>query len=175
MQRKEMDKPRWEMTPQDIVLMTVEGLAFIAQVVLCLFFYNSMGLDWLLVLGWAMLAAALVLGWRARVAFETHGQPRERKDWLHTTVVVNSGIYALVRHPMYLSFILVALALVLLCQHWLNALLGLLLAGLLYNDMRREERGNVDKFGDAYLDYMKQVPRANLVVGIIRLVRKKEL
>jgi protein-S-isoprenylcysteine O-methyltransferase Ste14 len=156
-----------------MALMVVEGLAFVAQIVLCAFLYNTLGQRWLLVIGWALLGMAMILGWRARVAFQTSGQPRDRRDWLGTTVVVDSGIYALVRHPMYLSFILVSLALVLLCQHWLNALLGLLLIGLLYNDMRREERNNIRKFGDEYLDYMQRVPRANLLAGAVRLLRKR--
>lgn len=34
--------------------------------------------------------------------------------------------------------------------------------------MMEEEKRNLEKFGDAYRDYMKRVPRVNLVVGIIR-------
>ena len=167
------DSLRWKPTPKEMALMVVEGLAFVAQVVLCIAFYNTLGQRWLLVLGWVLFGMAMILGWRARVAFQTSGQPRDRRDWLRTTVVVDSGIYAVVRHPMYLSFMLVSLALVLLCQHWLNALLGLLVIGLLYNDMAREEVRCVEKFGDEYLDYMKRVPRANLLAGAVRLLAKR--
>jgi protein-S-isoprenylcysteine O-methyltransferase Ste14 len=151
--------------------MSVEALSFVAQIVLCFFFYNSLGLKWLLYLGWAILAVAIILGWRARVAFEMKGESGDKKDWLHTTVVVDSGVYAVVRHPMYLSFILMSLALVLISQHWLNVVFGVILMGLIYNDMRREERDNIKKFGDDYLEYMEKVPRMNLVLGGIRLMR----
>ncbi|OFV67902.1 MAG: hypothetical protein SCAL_001277 [Candidatus Syntrophoarchaeum caldarius] len=39
--------------------------------------------------------------------------------------------------------------------------------------MIEEERGNIEKFGDAYRDYMKRVPRINLIAGIIRQIHSK--
>jgi protein-S-isoprenylcysteine O-methyltransferase Ste14 len=172
MENKGSGGRRWKPTPKELVLMSIETLAFVAQVVLCVFFYNFLALNWLLYLGWAMFAAAMVLGWRARVAFATRGQARAGESWLHTRMVVATGVYAVVRHPMYLSFLSTSLTLVLLSQHWLNAVLGAVVIGLLYNDMRREERSNLARFGDAYRDYMEQVPRMNFVAGVIRLVRR---
>lgn len=159
-------------TPKETVIMFVEGLAFLAQLVLCILFYNYLALSWLCYLGWALLGVAMILGWRARVAFETKGEAPEGEGWLHTTAVVDSGIYGLVRHPMYLSFMLISLALVLLSQHWLNALLGALLVGLIYSDMDREEKSSLAKFGDAYREYMERVPRVNLVAGMVRRARR---
>ena len=42
--------------------------------------------------------------------------------------------------------------------------------GLLYNDMCREEKNNLERFGEDYQRYMKAVPRANPVAGAIRLL-----
>jgi protein-S-isoprenylcysteine O-methyltransferase Ste14 len=151
--------------------MSVETLSFVVQVVLCILFYNYLELDWLLYLGWAIFAVAMVLGWRARVAFQTKGEARAGESWLQTRTVVTGGVYAVVRHPMYLSFLLMSLTLVCLSQHWLNAVLGAILMGLLYNDMCREEKNSLEKFGDDYRNYMQQVPRINFVAGIIRLIR----
>jgi len=41
----------------------------------------------------------------------------EKTDKLNWGVVVDTGIYAIIRHPMYLSFILLILALIFICQH----------------------------------------------------------
>jgi protein-S-isoprenylcysteine O-methyltransferase Ste14 len=172
--KEDVNNRQWDLTPGEAILMVIEGLAFIAQIVLCAFFYNSLASQALLYLGWGLLAVAMVLGWRARVAFQTEGKAHS-KDWLRTTAVVDSGVYAVIRHPMYLSFMLMSLALVSLSQQWPSALLGALLTGLIYNDMRREEISNTAKFGDAYLNYMERVPRLNLVTGIIRLVRRKSM
>lgn len=154
--------------------MTIETLAGVGQIVLCVVFYNFLELDWLLSLGWAVFAVAMMLAWRARVALEAKGAAREGESWLHTKKVVATGIYGVVRHPMYLSFLLISLALVFISQHWLNGVLGVVLMGLLYNDMCREEESNLEKFGDDYLRYMRQVPRVNVVVGIVRLVRRRK-
>jgi protein-S-isoprenylcysteine O-methyltransferase Ste14 len=153
--------------------MSIEALAFVVQVVLCILFYNHLGLNWLLYLGWAIVVVAVVLGWSARVAFQTKGEARAGESWLHTRAVVTGGIYAVLRHPMYLSFLLISLALVCLSQHWLNAVLGAMLMGLLYNDMGREEKNSIEKFGDDYRNYLHQVPRMNFVVGMIRLIRRR--
>lgn len=154
--------------------MSIEGLSFVAQVVLSILFYNFLDLNWLLYLGWAVFAAAMVLGWRARVAFETKGAAREGESWLHTRTVVDTGIYAVVRHPMYLSFLLISLSLVFLSQHWLNTVLGAVVMGVLYSDMCREEKSSIERFGDDYRQYMEQVPRVNFVAGIIRLMRRRK-
>jgi protein-S-isoprenylcysteine O-methyltransferase Ste14 len=117
----------------------------------------------------------MVLGWRARVAFQEQGGSHKGESWLHTRTVVATGIYTLVRHPMYLSFLFMSLSLVLLSQHWLNAVLGATVMGLVYNDMCREEKSNLERFGDHYQRYMERVPRMNLVAGTIRLLKERRI
>jgi protein-S-isoprenylcysteine O-methyltransferase Ste14 len=173
MNEQNRDRPRWKPAPGDWILMSVEGICFLLQVVLCVRFYNYLGLRWLLYAGWATLGVAMVLGWRARAAFETEGESRKGESWLHTRRVVATGIYAVVRHPMYLSFLLMSLSLVLLSQHWLTAVLGAIVIALLYNDMRREEKNNLQWFGEEYQHYMEQVPRMNVVAGMARLLLSK--
>ena len=90
-------KLRWT----DFIGSSIAGALFIGQIVLCVLFYNWGGLDALLYLGWAILALGMVLGWRARVAFQGKGGAPDGESWLATTVVVDTGIYAVVRHPMY--------------------------------------------------------------------------
>jgi protein-S-isoprenylcysteine O-methyltransferase Ste14 len=83
-----------------------------------------------------------------------------------------SGIYAIVRHPQFLAGMLINLALTLITQHWLVALLGALSAGLTYMDALRADQDGTEKFGDEYRRYMQRVPRMNFVAGIIRLARR---
>jgi protein-S-isoprenylcysteine O-methyltransferase Ste14 len=87
--------------------------------------------------------------------------------------VVDSGIYAVVRHPMYLGLILVLLATILISQHWLTALFSVPWILLLCNAVRGEDKRNSEKFGDDYKRYMQSVPRMNLPVGLIRLLLRK--
>lgn len=69
---------------------------------------------WFLHLGWVTFAAGMVLGWRARVGFQTKGDSREGESWLRTRSVVSTGVYGVIRHPMYVSFVATSLSLVFL-------------------------------------------------------------
>ncbi len=76
--------------------------------------------------------------------------------------LVESGIYALVRHPEFLGHILIIFALIVISQHWISLTVGAILIVMLSLAMIEEEKRNMEKFGDAYRDYMKRVPRTNL-------------
>jgi protein-S-isoprenylcysteine O-methyltransferase Ste14 len=75
-------------------------------------------------------------------------------------VLVKSGVYRLVRHPMYLSFLLLGLAQMLLLPNWLAGACGLIGAGLFFAfRMLREERMMLESFGDEYRSYMAGTQR----------------
>jgi len=87
-------------------------------------------------------------------------------------VLVDSGIYAVVRHPLYLGWILsIFVATIFLYQHWLFVIIGIPGIASVYSISRQEEPLNIERFGDAYKRYMQSVPRMNLLVGVIRLLR----
>jgi protein-S-isoprenylcysteine O-methyltransferase Ste14 len=174
MKEEKTDKPQWKPTWKDLIFSSVGGILFIGQIVLCFVFYNWAGLNVLSYLGWIILAVAIVLGWRARVSFEEKGGAQEGESWLRTLVVVDSGVYTVVRHPMYLSFMLLILALMLISQHWLSVIFGIPIVIFLYLAMGVEERSNIERFGDDYIRYMDRVPRMNFLVGGIRLLQRRK-
>ena len=69
--------------------------------------------------------------------------------------------------PMYV-------ALILLSQHWLTAIIGILGMVCVYLISRQEDQRLIEKFGADYKDYMQKVPRMNLLAGIIRQVRRRD-
>jgi protein-S-isoprenylcysteine O-methyltransferase Ste14 len=166
------DQQDWQPSWRDYVVSALGGLCFLGQVVLCFTSYNRFNLDRVLYLGWTVLAAALLMGMSARRTFEEHGGSEEGARWPGTSLA-DSGIYGVVRHPIYMSFTLVILALMLISQHWLSVVLGLPWMAYLYLSMLGEERINVQRFGDAYRAYMEQVPRLNFVLGAIRHWRRQ--
>ncbi|AAB91272.1 methyltransferase family protein [Archaeoglobus fulgidus] len=126
---------------------------YVIQVAVSVVFFNSAGLWWLVYAGCITFAFGLILLlWASRA--------RRRGGF------VTSGPYALVRHPEFLGHILVIVSLILLAQHAMSLITGAVLITLLYFAMIEEERRNVEKFGDAYLEYMKRVPRVNLLKGL---------
>jgi len=90
-------------------------------------------------------------------------------------VLIDSEIYAVVRHPMYLGWILgVFVATVFFYQHWLFVIIGIPGIASVYLISRQEEQVNIGRFGDDYKHYMQKVPRMNLLMGIIRQVRRRK-
>lgn len=74
--------------------------------------------------------------------------------------LVTQGVYARVRHPMYASIWLFALAQPLLVHNWLTGAFGVLAFGLLYAlRVPREEALMLDTFGDEYRAYMQRTGR----------------
>jgi protein-S-isoprenylcysteine O-methyltransferase Ste14 len=67
-----------------------------------------------------------------------------------------------------------ALAGMLLFQHWIIILLGIPIFPLTYIDLIKADRDAAEKFGDNYKVYMKKVPRANFLLGIVRRFRENE-
>ena len=89
-------------------------------------------------------------------------------------VLIDSGIYAVVRHPLYLGWILgIFVATVFFYQHWLFVVIGIPGTASVYLISRQEEQLNIERFGDDYKRYMQKVPRMNLLAGIVRLLRRR--
>jgi protein-S-isoprenylcysteine O-methyltransferase Ste14 len=158
----------------DKVLMWVYSILMSLPIILVFIFYSYYGLDLLVYIGWMIFAVGLILIFLAGHEFQKNGGVPKGKHLVHTTVLVDSGIYALVRHPQYLSFILLVLGLILISQHWLSIVSGVAGSLLFYIDVRKEEQSNIKKFGNEYKSYMQKVPGMNLLAGVIRLMRRRK-
>ena len=87
--------------------------------------------------------------------------------------VISSGVFSVVRHPMYLGAIFIFLSMACFLPHWIMVTLAVVNVIYIYWFMVVGEQKNIEKFGDDYKHYMQSVPRANLFVGFIRLLRSK--
>ena len=108
-------------------------------------------------------------------ALRARGRPEAGKDFAASTVLVKRGIYSVVRHPLYLGWLLMYPAAMLVSQHWPVILLGAAGAGSMLAICREADRELAGKFGASYAEYMREVPQLNLVAGIARkAARRKE-
>ena len=74
--------------------------------------------------------------------------------------LVTSGVYGVVRHPMYSGFWLMAVAQLLLLPNWIAGPAGLVGFGILFfGRLRREEEMMITAFGDEYRSYMRRTSR----------------
>ena len=143
----------------------------VGQIVLAFVFYNEAGIAGLRATGWAFWALSAVFGWWPILTFRKKGGVSNGKSYIHTTVLVDSGPYALVRHPQYLAGVFIAIALALIAQHWMVTLVGLAAICIYYLNTAQEERSCIQKFGKPYEDYMERVPGMNIILGAGRWIR----
>jgi protein-S-isoprenylcysteine O-methyltransferase Ste14 len=109
-------------------------------------------------LGVAVLAAALWLFWRSHADLGRNWSASLKVREGHA--LVTHGVYRQIRHPMYLSFLLLGLGQLLLLANWLVGIVGLLGALLLFAlRVRHEEQMMLDRFGDKYRAYTARTKR----------------
>lgn len=119
--------------------------------------------------------SGIVFGLLPVIEFRRKGGVQTGKSYIHTTQLVETGIYSIVRHPQYVTFILWAIAGMLLFQHWIIVFLGIPIIPLTYIDLMKADHDAIETFGDVYKSYMKKVPRVNFLLGVIRHFTDREM
>jgi protein-S-isoprenylcysteine O-methyltransferase Ste14 len=155
------------------LLSSIAGVLTVAQIVLA-FFLHRPGSEAVTWAGWICLWTAGIFGTLPIITFRRKGGVPRGESYMKTTILVDSGIYAIVRHPQGgTAWLLINLGVLLVARHWSSVVLGLPSLLLVYADTFKADRYCIEKFGAAYEHYMERVPRVNFVVGIVRLVRRR--
>lgn len=112
---------------------------------------------WHQLLSWSFLAGSLFLAGWGFALIKTRGNPDG--DFEETTTLITTGVYHFIRHPLYSSLIAFALGAFLKSPAWVGALLVVttILGAVL--TARIEERHNLERFGEAYREYMERTSR----------------
>jgi len=138
------------------------------------YFFRALWVMVLVYFGWLVGLTGLVFFILGSYELQKMGKSAEGKSFLLTTLVIDSGIYAIVRHPEYLGSMMLVFGSILISQNWFTLVLGLLLLLWFFVYVLPEEDGHlIEKFGDDYKRYMQKMPRMNLLLGVIRLLRRK--
>ena len=144
-------------------------ILYLLLITFSILFYDSANLMILLYLGYIILLSGIII-----LLSSVQSRKQAMKNGISKESLVENGLYAFIRHPEFLGHILIILSLVLISQHPFNILIGAILILLLYFAMQEEEERNIEKFGIAYKDYMKRVPRINLLLGFYRKRRRPD-
>lgn len=153
---------------------TIASVLFVSQILVGLYLLSEISQNEILAyFGVGLYVfSGFIFGMLPTFEFRKKGEVKENKSYIHTTKLVDTGIYSIVRHPQYLTFILWGIAGMLLFQHWIVILLGIPVLPLTYIDMIKADKDAIEKFGDDYEKYMQKVPRANFILGIIKKLTK---
>ena len=143
----------------------------ILEVVLAFFVLQQPRIEALMVAGWVLWTLGVIFAIVPIFALRTRGKVPKGKSYMETTALVDTGIYAIARHPQGgTAGILFNLALALIGQHWLLVVLAAVGMVLIYMDTFKADKACIEKFGEEYVRYMQRVPRVNFVAGLRRLL-----
>ncbi|MBB4184648.1 protein-S-isoprenylcysteine O-methyltransferase Ste14 [Sinorhizobium terangae] len=113
---------------------------------------------------WAVVVGALTFALAMWVFRKTHKELG--RNWSISLEIrdkhelICRGPYALVRHPMYTSFLLMGVGQAFLLSNWVAGLAGLVgFAVLFVLRVEKEERMMLEIFGSQYRDYMDRTKR----------------
>jgi len=155
------------------LLSCIAGPLTVAQIVLTFVIHQPRNetLQWG---GWVLWWTSAVFGWLPIFTLRRKGGVPKGKSYVHTTTLVETGIYAIVRHPQIgAAWLLMCTGLMLITQHWISVALGIPAMALVYLDVLKADQQCIEKFGDAYRRYMERVPRVNFLAGIVRLIARR--
>ena len=157
----------------DVLAFPLASISLILSWVLFAFFFHSPANLILFLCGNITICIAVVIIILAIRTLRSKGRLQNEKDFTATTSLVKQGIYSVVRHPLYLGWMLTYPAAMLVSQHWSVIILGMIGAASMVLIAINADSQLLQKFGETYREYMKEVPRLNLIVGIARKLKRK--
>lgn len=99
------------------------------------------------------------------------GKPDEARTYMETSLVVRRGPYRIIRHPQYLGYMFLNVGFMLLVQSWLAVVLATFSIITFIALVVEEEKQLVVRFGGDYAEYCQDVPRFNVILGLMRYIK----
>lgn len=106
------------------------------------------------VISWFLLVASIYPVTAGFIQIRKWG--RSHKNFENTTVLVKSGIYSYIRHPMYCSLLLLGTGITFKAPGTVQIILGIINMIAIYFTALIEEKEMTSRFGDEYSCYMKE-------------------
>jgi protein-S-isoprenylcysteine O-methyltransferase Ste14 len=129
-------------------------------------------LEWLKNVGLVFIILVVILWFLPVYTLRKYGDINPNGSFLATTQLVDKGIYHLIRHPQYLSFMFLNAGLACINQDTITILISISSIIFLSFGIKEEEHYLVDQFGEEYKAYQEKVPSINIFAGIFRRIKK---
>jgi protein-S-isoprenylcysteine O-methyltransferase Ste14 len=130
-------------------------------------YWERLDILWLKIIGFILFIPSAYLVWTSHETLKHKANPEGGKLDA-TTVLVNSGIYGIVRQPMTLGMAIWSVALILVFQSPLALIVGVVCVLCFWLSATYEGAHNIAKFGKAYHAYMQHVPMWNIFGRLLR-------
>jgi len=143
------------------------GLGIYLSLIVIGWVWKTIDIFPLLYIGYALSVPAAVFIIFSFSSLKHKGKPTS--GWEHTTVIINSGVFRVVRHPLYLGTAIWTIGIILVIQSIPSTILGGLAILCFLMASKKEDEFNIKKFGDSYEEYMEKVPMWNFLKGLNRL------
>jgi protein-S-isoprenylcysteine O-methyltransferase Ste14 len=135
------------------------GVLLIIQYGLACFFEKMVLIKGLDYIAWGIWAVAVVLLFLPIIYLRHKGKVQTGSSYVATEVLVDTGIYAIIRHPQYLGWMLMYFVTFLFNPRWEIAIVGMIGVACMYVITKQEEEILIKKFGISYSVYVQSVPR----------------
>jgi protein-S-isoprenylcysteine O-methyltransferase Ste14 len=106
------------------------------------------------IISWIMLCGSLFVVADGYILLKRKGKPTINFE--NTSVLVKTGVYKYIRHPLYLSIFLLGTGIMLKDPSYFQIVLGFINLIAVYFTAKIEENEMIAKFGDEYRLYMKE-------------------
>lgn len=128
--------------------------SILVLILLCAPVWFVQPLQWNQVISWIILLGSLPLPIYGFHTLRVKGKPKEQIE--NTTVLVTTGIYRYIRHPLYVSLILLGTGIFFKNITWITFACACINIAAITATAKTEEREMLQKFGDEYARYMKK-------------------
>jgi protein-S-isoprenylcysteine O-methyltransferase Ste14 len=106
------------------------------------------------VISWIFLILSAYFGLAGYILLKSKGKAAQNFE--NTTVLVKSGVYKLIRHPLYFSLFLLGTGVMMKDLSIASILLGTVNFIAVFFTALTEEKEMAGKFGEPYMEYMKE-------------------
>jgi len=110
-------------------------------------------LSWNQIISWILLFASVYPVIAGVLLLRKKGKPTDSLE--NTTVLVKSGIYHYIRHPLYCSLLLLGTGVMFKNTGLLQVVAGIINITAIYITGKIEEKEMISRFGSEYAEYMK--------------------
>ena len=106
------------------------------------------------IISWILLILSAYFGLAGFLLLKRKG--KSTRNFENTTVLVKSGVYSLIRHPLYFSLFLLGTGVMMKEPDLPALILGVINLVAVYLTSITEEKEMIEKFGEPYKEYVKE-------------------